>query len=171
MNLLKDVPAGTPEKMNLIIEIPKGSNIKFEYDKERNMFAVDRVMYSSFSYPADYGFIPQTHCDDGDPLDGFLFIDQPTYPGILVPARAVGMVEMIDGGEQDNKLICVAAKDPNYTHVKDLKDLPEFFVKKVKHFLEHYKDLKGGKVEIAGIKGADAARAEFSKSVEAYKKL
>lgn len=171
MNLLKDIPPGTAEEVNLIIEIPKGSNNKYEYNKKLNVFALDRAMYSSFGYPADYGFIPGTHCEDGDPLDGFLIIDQPTVPGILVQARIVGMLEMVDSGEQDNKLICVAVDDPNYAHVKDLSDLPPFFVKKAKHFLEHYKDIKNKKVEVTAIKGAKEAREEFAKSVEAFKNL
>ena len=171
MNLLKDVPAGTKKEMNVIIENPKGSNNKYELDKKLNMIVLDRVMHSAFTFPADYGFIPQTHCDDGDPLDAFVIIDQPLHTGVLVKCRPIGILEMIDDGEQDNKLICVPVDDPNYAHVKSLKDISPFFIKKVKHYLEHYKDLKNKKVEIISIKGVSEAEKEFEKSVECFKKL
>ncbi len=171
MNLLKDIPPGTEKEVNLIIEIPKGCRNKYEYDKENKIFALDRVLYSPFHYPADYGFIPGTHCEDGDPLDGFLLINEKTFPGILAKSRIIGMIEMIDGGEQDNKLICVSIDDPTYKDVKDISDIPKHFPKEVKHFLEHYKDLQGEKVEITAIKGAKEAKEEFNKSVKSFNKL
>ncbi len=171
MNLLKDIPAGTEDEVNFICENTKGSNNKYEYNKELNIFSLDRAMYSAFAYPSDYGFIPQTHCDDGDALDGFLFVDQGTPTGVHTAARIVGVIYMNDSGEEDNKLILVAADDPNHAHIKDLGDLPPFFVKKVQHFLESYKNLKGKKVVVSGIKGAKEAKAEFKKAVEAYKSL
>ncbi len=170
MNLLKDIPAGTQEEMNVIIEIPKGKQNKYEYDKEHQLFALDRVLYTQFHYPADYGFVPGTLCDDGDPLDGFVLLDEPTFPGILVQARPVGVVEMVDSGEQDNKLLCVAVDDPFHKDVKDVKDLPEHFLKALKHFLEHYKDLQGKKVEVKAIKGVKEAKEEFSRAVKRFKK-
>lgn len=170
MNLLKDVPPGTEEEINLIIEIPKGCQNKYEYDKKRKMFALDRVLYSPFHYPADYGFVPGTLCADGDPLDGFLLIDEKTFPGILVKARTIGMVEMVDGGEQDNKLICVSVDDPYHKDLKDIKDLPEHFLRSLKHFLEHYKDLQGKKVTVTAMRGVDEAKKEFSRSVKKYDK-
>lgn len=170
MNLLKDIPAGSAEEMNVIIEIPKGKQNKYEYDKKHKMFALDRVLYSPFHYPADYGFIPGTLCGDGDPLDGFVILDEPTFPGILVKARPIGVIEMIDNGEQDNKLLCVAVDDPFHKNVKDVKDLPEHFLKAVKHFLERYKDLQGKKVEVKGIKGVKEAKAEFAQAVKRFQK-
>ncbi len=170
MNLLKDIPAGTKEEMNVIIEIPKGKQNKYEYHKKHKMFTLDRVLYSPFHYPADYGFVPGTLCDDGDPLDGFVLLDEPAFPGILVKARPVGVVEMVDGGEQDNKLLCVAVDDPFHKNVKDVKDLPEHFLKALKHFLEHYKDLQGKKVEVKAIKGAKEAKEEFARAVKRFKR-
>src|SRR3989344_5738493 len=139
MNILKDIPPGTAEEMNVIIEIPKGKQNKYEYDKKHKIFALDRVLYSLFHYPSDYGFIPGTLCDDGDPLDGFVILGEPTFPGILIKARPLGIIEMVDNGEQDNKLLCVAVDDPFHQNMKDVKDLPDHFLKAVKHFLEHYK--------------------------------
>lgn len=170
MNLLKDIPAGSAEEMNVIIEIPKGKQNKYEYDKKNKMFTLDRVLYSPFHYPADYGFIPGTLCGDGDPLDGFVILDEPTFPGILIKARPIGLIEMIDNGEQDNKLLCVAVDDPFHKNVKDVKDLPEHFLKAIKHFLERYKDLQGKKVEVKGIKGIKEAKAEFTQAVKRFQK-
>ena len=120
MNLLSDISPGTEDNMNVIIEIPEGSRNKYEYDKEHNIFALDRPLQSKFAYPADYGFLPQTHCDDGDPLDAFVLMRSSVYPGILVPSRPVAVVYMEDDGEQDDKLICVPIKDKHYENVKDL---------------------------------------------------
>lgn len=169
MNLLKDIAPGSSDEMNVIIEIPEGSRNKYEYDKESNMFALDRVMHSKFSYPYDYGFIPQTLCEDGDPLDAFVLMRSRTFAGCLIKVRAVGVLFMKDDGEQDDKLICVPVKDKYYENVKDLSDLPEQLVKEVKHFLEHYKDVKGGKVEVTSVEGAAKAREVFEASCKMYK--
>ncbi len=170
MNILRDISPGTAEEMNVIIEIPKGKQNKYEYDKEHRIFALDRVLYSPFHYPADYGFVPGTLCDDGDPLDGFVVLGEPTFPGVLVKARPIAVIEMIDNGEQDNKLLCVAVDDPYHKNFKDVKDLSDHFLKSVKHFLEHYKDLQGKKVEVKGIKGAKEAKEEFAKAVKNFKR-
>ena len=170
MNILKDIPPGTAEEMNVIIEIPKGRQNKYEYDKKNKIFSLDRVLYSPFHYPAEYGFVPGTLCGDGDPLDGFVIMNEPTYPGILIKARPVAVVEMIDNGEQDNKLGCVAVDDPYHKHIKDVKDLSDHFLKSIKHFLDHYKDLQGKKVEVKGIKGVKEAKEEFARAVKRYKR-
>lgn len=167
---MQHIPPGTKEEINVIIEIPKGSRNKYEYDKKHNVFMFDRVLYSPFHYPADYGFVPQTLCEDGDPLDAYVLMREPTFPGILIKARPIAVMHMIDGGEEDNKLICVPVDDPFYKDVKDMKDLPEHFLKEVKHFMERYKDLQGKKVDVAGFKGAKEAKAEFQRSVELFKK-
>lgn len=170
MNLLKDIPPGSEDEVNIIIEIPKGKQNKYEYDKGHKIFALDRVLYSPFHYPADYGFVPGTLCEDGDPLDGFVMLDEPTFPGVLVKARPIGIIIMVDNGEQDDKLICVAADDPYHKQVKDVKDLPEHSLKAIRHFLEHYKDLQGKKVDVKSIKGAKEAREEFAKAVKRFKR-
>ena len=170
MNILKDIPPGNENEINLIIEIPKGMQNKYEYDKEHKIFALDSVLYYPFHYPADYGFVPGTLCEDGDPLDGFVILNEPTFPGILVKVRPIGVIEMVDNGEQDNKLLCVAVADPYHKNFKDVKDLSDHFLKSVKHFLEHYKDLQGKKVEVKSIKGVKEAKEEFARAVKRFKK-
>ncbi len=170
MDLVKDISPGTENEINVIVEIPKGCRNKYEYDKEKKLFALDRVIYSPFVYSADYGFVPQSLCEDGDPLDAYVLMREPTFPGILIKSRPVALMVMIDGGESDSKLICVPVDDPFYKDVKDLKDLPEHFLKEIKHFMEHYKDLQGKKVEVKGFKGAKEAKEEFQKSLKLYKK-
>ncbi|MBT4446925.1 inorganic diphosphatase [Candidatus Woesearchaeota archaeon] len=169
MNLLTDIAPGTEDNMNVIIEIPEGSRNKYEYDKKNNIFALDRPLNSKFAYPADYGFIPQTHCDDGDPLDAFVLMREPVFPGILVPARPVAVLIMEDGGEQDDKLVCVPIKDKYADKIQDKEDLPEQLLKEIKHFLEHYKDVKGGNVKITAIEGKAKAIEVFKASIELYK--
>src|SRR3989344_3187096 len=123
MNLLHDIPAGTKDEMNVIIEIPKGSKNKYEIDKETGIIALDRVMHSAQDYPFDYGFVPQTLWDDGDALDVVVLTTYPLAPGILVRARPVGIMHMVDGGEADEKVIAVPTEDPRFAEVKDLKDV------------------------------------------------
>src|SRR3989338_4963644 len=142
MNILKDIPPGNENEINLIIEIPKGMQNKYEYDKEHKIFA----------------------------LDGFVILNEPTFPGILVKVRPIGVIEMVDNGEQDNKLLCVAVADPYHKNFKDVKDLSDHFLKSVKHFLEHYKDLQGKKVEVKSIKGVKEAKEEFARAVKRFKK-
>ena len=103
-----------PGVINVLIEIAGGSKNKYEYDKDLQAFALDRVLYSSVKYPYDYGFIPNTLADDGDPLDGMVIMDEPTFPGCVIAARPVGYLEMIDGGDRDEKILCVPDKDPRY---------------------------------------------------------
>lgn len=168
MNLLHDINPGNEDKINVIIEIPEGSRNKYEYDKELNIFALDRPLHSKFSYPADYGFVPQSHCDDGDPLDAFVLMRNSVFPGILVPSRPVAVIHMVDGGEQDDKLICVPVKDKYYANIHDKEDLPEQLLKEIEHFLKRYKEVKGGEVEITGIEGAAKAKEVFKASLALY---
>lgn len=171
MNLLKDLDLGPIETPTLVIEIPRGSRNKYEYDKKTGLFAFDRVISTPMGYPLDYGFFPQTHCDDGDPLDGFVIINEALVQGCTVKVRPIGMIEMVDDGEQDNKLICVADDDRHYAHVKDLSDLPDYLMKEVKYFLEHYKDLRGKEVDVPAIHGCERAVEEVKLSKEMYQKL
>ncbi len=139
-----------PQEVNVIIEIPRGSGNKYEVDKESGMIFLDRVQPTNLKQPCDYGYIPQTLGDDGDPLDALVIIDEALYPGVVVPARVIGVLYMIDGGEKDEKIICVAADDKHYEHVEDLSDLGKHLQDKVRHYFEHYKDLQHKKVEITG---------------------
>ena len=144
MNLLHDVSAGKniPEEINVIVEINKGSKNKYELDKETGLIMLDRVMYTSQDYPFDYGFVPQTHWHDGDPLDVVLLTTHPLVPGLLLSARPVGVLDMIDDGESDAKIIAVPVKDPRWKEVKDLSDINPHTIDEIKHFFETYKQIQ-----------------------------
>ena len=142
MNLIKEISAGTAEEMNVIVEIPKGSNNKYEIDKETGLIALDRVMYTAQDMPFDYGFVPQTLWEDGDPLDVVILTTYPLHPGILVKVRPVGMMDMVDDGESDVKIIAVPAKDPRWNDVKDLSDVNKHTLKEMEHYFTTYKKLQ-----------------------------
>lgn len=169
MNLLHDIPAGTADVMNVIIEIPKFSKNKYEIDKETGIIALDRVMHTAQDYPFDYGFVPQTLFDDGDALDVVLLTTHPLMPGILVKARPVAIMEMIDGGDRDDKVVAVPVDDPRFAEVQDLADLNKHFVKEMSHFFETYKKIQNKEVSVGEWHGKAVAREAFTKSVEAYK--
>lgn len=168
MNLLHDISAGTAEEMNVIIEIPKFSKNKYEIDKETGIIALDRVMHSAQDYPFDYGFVPQTLFDDGDALDVVLLTTYPLFPGILVKARPVAIMEMIDGGERDDKVIAVPVDDPRFDDVKDITDLNKHFIKEATHFFETYKKVQNKEVKLGPWHGAEEAKAAFARSREMY---
>src|SRR6266576_3556022 len=140
MNLWHDVTVGknVPEEFNTIIEIPKGSNNKYEIDKKTGLIALDRANYSSAPYPFDYGFAPQTLWDDGDPLDVIVLTTFPLHPGILIAVRPVGVMEMIDSGDSDCKILAVPVEDKRWEDVQDLKDLNKHMLKEYQHFFETY---------------------------------
>ncbi len=173
MNLWHDVPLGekAPEKFNVIIEVPKGSNNKYEIDKETGLIKLDRANYSAASFPYDYGFAPQTLWEDGDALDVIVLTTFPLNVGILVSVRPVAVMEMIDTGESDFKIIAVPTEDKRWEDVQDLGDINSHSLKEFQHFLETYKALKGkpAPVEITGIKGKAEAIIAVQKSVELYK--
>lgn len=166
---LHDIPSGSENEVNVIVEIPKGSRNKYEYDKKHRIFAFDRIVFTPFHYPADYGFVPQTHCEDGDPLDAYVIMREPTYPGILVKSRPVAIMHMNDSGKTDDKLICVPVDDPYFEDVKDIKDLPQHFLKELKHFMERYKDLQGKKVKVLGYDGHAKAKEVLKTAMKLYK--
>lgn len=170
MNLLHDIDPGTSDKMNVIIEINKGSKNKYEIDKETGMIALDRVMHTAQDYPFDYGFVPQTLWDDGDALDVLLLTTYPLAPGILVHARPVAVLKMVDGGESDDKIIAVPTEDPRFEDVKDLKDVNQHTLKEIEHFFATYKKIQNKEVETNGFEDAAAAKAAFERSLELYKK-
>jgi len=168
MNLLHDIPAGTAEKMNVIIEIPKFSKNKYEIDKETGIIALDRVMHTAQDYPFDYGFVPQTLFDDGDALDVVLITTYPLAPSILVKARPVAIMEMIDGGERDDKIVAVPIDDPRFDEVLDIGDLNKHFIKEMTHFFETYKKVQNKEVTVGEWHGVAEAKAAFAKSRELY---
>lgn len=174
MNLWHDVSRGdnTPHEMNVIIEIPKNSPNKYEIDKKTGLIALDRANYSQHPYPFDYGFVPQTLWDDGDALDVIVLTTFPLNVGILVRVRPVAVMEMIDGGESDYKIIAVPVDDKRWDDTNDLNDLNKHNLKEYRHFFETYKDLKkdDGKksVEILGYKGKEEAQKAVEKSIDLY---
>ncbi|MBU7586262.1 MAG: inorganic diphosphatase [Nostoc sp. TH1S01] len=167
---LSRIPAQPkPGILNVLIEIPGGSKNKYEYDKELEAFALDRVLYSSVRYPYDYGFVPNTLADDGDPLDGMVIIDEPTFPGCIIAARPIGMLEMIDGGDRDEKILCVPDKDPRYTHVKSLNDVAPHRLDEIAEFFRTYKNLEKKVTEILGWQDVGTVSALVEKCVNAAK--
>lgn len=168
----QDVPTGSdvPNEINLIIEIQKGGGQnKYEFDKQTGRLTLDRVNGTTGRYPADYGYVPGTLCEDGDPLDALLIIDEPVVHGAVVPARPVGVLYMIDDGEGDEKLVCVPVKDISKDHIKEVADLGPNFQKQVEQFYSHYKDWKndwqGVKAEFKGWGGAEEAKKVITDSV------
>jgi inorganic pyrophosphatase len=159
-----------PGIINVLIEIPAGSKNKYEFDKDLNAFALDRVLYSSVQYPCDYGFVPNTLGDDGDPLDAMVLMDQPTFPGCIIAARPIGMLEMIDGGDRDEKILCVPDKDPRYAQVKSIKDISQHRLDEISEFFKSYKNLEKKVTEILGWKDASEVQSLVDKYEAAAKK-
>lgn len=168
MNLWHDIEPGTKDDMNVIIEIPKGSKNKYEIDKETGLIALDRAMHTAQDYPFDYGFVPKTLWEDNDALDVLVLTTYPLAPGILVRVRPVAVMEMIDDGESDNKIIAVPVKDPRWDEVQDLSDINKHTVKEIEHFFSTYKKVQNKEVEVKGFKDKAAAQADFEKSITLY---
>jgi inorganic pyrophosphatase len=165
---LSRIPAQPkPHLLNVLIEIPAGSKNKYEFDKDLQAFALDRVLYSSVQYPYDYGFVPNTLADDGDPLDGIVLMDQPTFPGCVIAARPIGMLEMVDGGDRDEKILCVPDKDPRFANVKSLADVAPHRLDEIAEFFRTYKNLEKKVTEILGWKDVDHVMPLVEKCVKA----
>ena len=151
-------------EFDVIVEIPKGQRNKYEMDHETGRIRLDRMLFTSTRYPADYGFIEGTLAPDGDPLDALVLLDEPTFPGCLIRCRAVGMFRMRDEMGSDDKVLCVAATDPRMAHLADIEDVSEFELLEIQHFFEVYKELEPGKkVEAANW----VSRAEAHNEIEA----
>lgn len=168
MNLLHDIAPGSADEMNVIVEINKGSMNKYEIDKETGIIALDRVSYTTQAFPVDYGFVPQTLWDDGDALDVILLTSYPLAPGILVRARPVAIMHMVDSGDADDKVIAVPVDDPRWKDVSDLADVNKHTLKEIEHFYSTYKNLQNKVVTIHGFEGKDAAKAAFARGVQMY---
>ncbi len=169
MNLLHDIDPGTKDEMNVIIEIPRGSQNKYEIDKKTGLIALDRVLHTAQSYPFDYGFVPQTLWDDGDALDVVVLTTVPLAPGILVRARPVAILPMVDSGEADEKIIAVPADDPRFADIKDLEDVNKHTLKEISHFFVTYKQLQKKEVTVGEFKGRKDAEAAFERAQKLYK--
>lgn len=159
-----------PNSVNAIIEITNGSKGKYELDKESGLLLLDRVLSSSVVYPANYGFIPQTYCDDNDPLDILVLCSVDILPMTLVEAKIIGVMNMVDGGEQDDKIIAVAKHDPAYSHLNDIEDLAPHTMKEIVQFFESYKALEKKEVSVDGVFGRERAQEILVESIELYKK-
>lgn len=156
------------DKFVAVIEIAKGSKVKYELDKETGMIMFDRLLHTSMMYPANYGFIPRTLGGDGDPLDVLVLTSENLMPGILVEARPIGMIQMIDDGEADEKIIAVATGDPFYKNVKSLDDLPKHTFDEMVHFFARYKELQNKVTEIKGVEGKESALRVIEDSLNNY---
>ena len=174
MNLWKDVPPGKnpPEDIYVVVEIPMGSSIKYEVDHEKGFIFVDRFLFTSMFYPANYGFVPQTLAEDGDPIDVLVLSREPVVPGSIIRARPIGVLIMEDESGTDEKILAVPVSklDPYYDEVKDVKDCAEITLQRIKHFFEHYKELEPGKwVKLKDFKGADEAKKMIERAIERFK--
>ena len=170
MNLWHDIEPGTKEAMNVIIEIHKGSKNKYEIDKKTGLIALDRVAHTAQDFPFDYGFVPRTYWHDGDALDVMLLTTYPLLPGILVHARPVALMKMIDGGERDDKVIAVPIDDPRFDNIKDVGDINPHTLKEIEHFYSTYKKLQNKEVEVKGFVGKEEAQTAFDESLQLYTK-
>lgn len=168
MNLLHEVDPGTKEEINVIVEINKGSHNKYEVDKKTGLIALDRVAHTGQDFPFDYGFVPQTLWEDGDALDVILLTTYALLPGILVRARPVALLKMIDSGDGDDKVIAVPVDDPRWKDVQDLEHVNKHTLKEIQHFYETYKKLQNKEVQVNGFENKSAAEAAFEKSRAMY---
>jgi inorganic pyrophosphatase len=148
-----------PDIVFAVVESPKGSENKYEYDVAKKAIVLDRVLYSAVHFPGDYGFLPRTLDEDGDPLDILVLVTTPTFPGCIMKARPVGLLRMLDGEKRDDKILAVPTEDPRYAEYKDLNDLPEHILKEIAYLFETYKVLEGKTVKILGWEGAGAAKS------------
>ncbi len=156
-------------EFDVVIEIPKGQRNKYEMDHESGRIRLDRMLFTSTRYPADYGFIEDTLADDGDPLDAMVLLEEPTFPGCLISCRAIGMFRMRDENGSDDKVLCVPATDPRVEHLRNIDHVPAFDRLEIQHFFEVYKALEPGKVvDIEAWVGRDAAEAEIIATRERF---
>jgi inorganic pyrophosphatase len=169
-NLWRDLPPGPdpPRVIYAVVEIPKRERNKYEYDKETGVIKLDRVLYSSLHYPGDYGFIPRTHYDDGDPMDVLVMVNEPSFPGCVIEARPIGIFRMRDKDLPDDKILAVPATDPLFSGYTTLDDIPQHFLSEVTHFFSVYKDLQRIGVEVGGWEGPDVALSEIDRSIKLY---
>jgi inorganic pyrophosphatase len=160
---------GAPGLVNAVIEIPKDSVNKYEYDKELHVFRLDRTLFSPVHYPGDYGFIPCTLGLDGDPLDVLVLVEAPSFPGCLIEVRPIGVLRMMDQGKGDEKILAVAESDPLYREVKDCSQVFEHTLREIEHFFSIYKNLEGKKTEIVGWAGVELARKIIVDGLKRFK--
>ena len=170
MNIWHDIPEEmvSPERFTAVIEIKKGGKNKYELDKQTGMLRLDRVLYTSTHYPANYGFIPHTYGDDGDPLDVLVLCSEAIEPMTLVQCRPIGVFEMRDGEELDEKIIAVPLGDPNYNFMFDISQLPDHLLTEIRHFFTVYKELESHKTIVSCAENREEAIRIIARSIHAY---
>jgi inorganic pyrophosphatase len=171
LHLWHNLAAGPtpPDVIYAVVEVPKGSRNKYEYSKTSGVIKLDRVLYSPLHYPGDYGFIPQSYYDDGDPLDILVMMNEATFPGCVIEVRPIAMLRLVDKGDQDDKILAVPSTDPQFDDYHDLSDLPRHFPQEVEHFFKVYKELEGKPVESHGWVGVDEARKSIMRALQYYR--
>jgi inorganic pyrophosphatase len=173
MHAWHDVTPGEhlPTEFTAVIEIPMGSSVKYELDKETGMLRLDRVLYSAVFYPANYGFIPQTYAEDDDPLDVLVLCQEPVAPLTLVKSRCIGLMTMIDGGKRDHKILAVAVNDPEYESFREAHELPAHRLTMLRRFFQDYKTLEGKAVEVDEMEPAALAHPVIEEALTRYSTL
>lgn len=171
MNIWHDIDPKriTPDEFIAVIEIPKGSKQKYELDKKTGLLILDRILYTSTHYPANYGFIPHTLADDGDPLDVLVLCSESLLPLSLVKVYPIGVITMNDNGKNDEKIIAIPFTDPNYNSYKTIADLPKHVFDEMQHFFSVYKQLEGKNTAVNTVRGREDAIAIIEKSLVSYK--
>ena len=168
MNIWHDMTpeAITPSDFTAVIEIPKGSKCKYELDKLTGLLKLDRVLYTSTHYPANYGFIPRTFADDGDPLDVLVLCAEPVYPMTLIRVYPIGVMRMIDGGKMDDKVIAIPFSDPSYLGISSIDELPSHIFDEIMHFFSVYKQLENKQTAVKSLLGPEEAREIIREAIE-----
>ncbi len=166
-----DIPTGPspPDTLTAVVEIPANERNKYELDKTLGIYRLDRVLYSAVHYPGDYGFLPRTLGDDGDPLDVLVLMTLPVFTGCLVDCRPIGLFHLVDRGAADEKVLAVPLGDPYSEGLSDLDDIPGHHLKEIEHFFQVYKDLEGTRTETRGFEGAAAASEAVLRAMELYR--
>ena len=159
----------TVPSVNVMVEIPKGSRNKYEYDSKRKVIKFDRMLFSAMHYPSDYGFITDTLAEDGDPMDALVLVWEPTFPGCMIEARPVGLFRMRDEKGPDAKILCIPLGDPMWNYIKTLDDVPPHLLKEIEHFFKVYKDLEEKKTGVEGWEGLDSALKDIKEAQERFK--
>ncbi|KAK1382236.1 Inorganic diphosphatase [Heracleum sosnowskyi] len=163
-----DIGPGAPQTVNVVCEITKGSKVKYELDKKTGLIKVDRILYSSVVYPHNYGFIPRTLCEDNDPMDVLVLMQEPVIPGCFLRAKAIGLMPMIDQGEKDDKIIAVCADDPEYRHYTDINQLPPHRLMEIRRFFEDYKKNENKEVAVNEFLPPATAHEAIQHSMDLY---
>jgi inorganic pyrophosphatase len=165
---IKSAKNKEPMTITVMVEIPKGSRNKYEYDKEKKMLRFDRMLFSSVHYPSDYGFIPDTLAQDGDPLDALVLVWEPTFPGCIIEAKPVGLFRMRDEKGPDEKILCVPLADPLWNHIERLSDVPPHLLKEIQNFFSIYKELEEKKIGVEGWEDRESAIKIIKESYRRY---